>query len=91
MITFDEGLGGNGIGLGFDPDNAGFSIVGSAALPFQIAPTNPACPSEGNLIRGELDLLVSYTSGSEERDAVSSLFFESDAPNANLVEIPLNC
>jgi hypothetical protein len=90
VITFDRQALGRDMGLGFDPDDTGFSLVGSASLPFKLAPAKPGCESVNDgIMRGEIDLLVNFEAGSVERDAATTMVIESDSPNANVIEIPM--
>ncbi len=90
VITFDQQAEGRNIGLGFDPADNGFSLVGSASLPFQLAPSKPGCENVNDgVMRGEIDLLVNFEAGADERDAATTMIIESDSPNANVVEIPM--
>ena len=88
VITFDKLPDVYDIGLGFTPDDQGFGLVGAASTPFQLAPANPSCTDDG-VLRGDLPLLISFQASAEEGDHASTMILESNAPNAQVVEIPL--
>lgn len=90
VITFDNQPNGRNIGLGFDPGDTGFALVGSANLPFQLAPFKAGCEDTNDgIMRGDLNLLVNFDAGPNEREATSTMIIESNSPNAQVVEIPM--
>jgi hypothetical protein len=89
-LTFDKDAGGQDLGLGFAPADAGFALSGSASVPFILAPQKAECASSGNIVRGELTLVVNFTAGDTLGAKNSTLVLESNGPSAPRIAIPLN-
>ncbi len=93
VITINTNPDAFNLGVGLTPADTGFSIVGGTSLPFKLSPSNDACPEQDdtlNLLRGELTLLLDFAGAQEESDHATTLVIESDAPNAEQIQIPVS-
>jgi len=91
LVTIDKNTELHDIGLGFLPADGLFELAGSVPLPFAIAPANPSCPSfDGNVVRGELELLLSFRGDDEEGEHTATFHIESNAPNMTALNIPVS-
>ena len=88
-VTFDKDPANQDLGLGFVPSDVGFSLSGSANVPFVVAPEEPNCSNEGNMVRGELKLVINFQAAETTGTANSTLYLESNDPDAPRIAIPL--
>lgn len=92
VITFEANPDAQNLGLGFVPTDAGFGLVGASPIPFKLAPKDDNCPAQDetlNLVRGQIPLLTHFAGAAEESDHTAKMLLESNAPNAEQVEIPM--
>lgn len=87
LLNFDRDANWFNVGVGFAPDNIGFSGTGidASRIPFALDVPNPGC----NNFVSELRLLVSFDAGPVERIADGFLLLESNDPDSPLIEVPL--
>lgn len=90
-VSFDRDSTQHNVGIGILPQDSAYSLAGNHAVPFSLAPTNPRCPtSDVAMMRGDVRLLVQLAPQDHEQDHVDGLLvLESNAPNAPIIEIPL--
>jgi len=96
-VTFDRDENGRDLGIGFVPADVGFSFLGATPVPFSLSPSRPECSGEqeGNLVWGELDLVVNFHAGTTQEDDEALLILESNDPGEEAssyrgrIEIPV--
>ena len=88
VLTISPDPSADDIGLGFRSGQQ-FSMVGSAPLPLLLAPTSDACPDIPGIVRGPVELLLQFQGSDIEGTFEDAWLLESDAPNVQLLEVPV--